>query len=688
VRHVTRLRATIVAGAASLLAVGVVTATYAADAAATAGPTRSAIAGSQPSWATPKALVSGRVLTGTVTASVYLAPRNAAELTTIATDVSTPGSALYGKYLTNAELLKDFAPTGAQATAVEHWLTGSGLSVARVVTGIGGYVEAKGSIRSAEKAFNVSFGTYRLNKGTYRAPEQTASAPAAVAPDVLTVAGLDTAPSFMKPEEKLPPPPQNYFVAPTCSGYYGQKLAKVVAGTKTAIPAAYGKTQPWTNCGYTMSQVRGAYHVSESGDTGKGVTVAVVDAYASPTMEKDANEYAKVTGDQQFKAGQYKQDLMGGKVDWQYTDPDECDAAGWYGEESLDVESVHGMAPNANVTYVGAVSCQDLDLASADAYIVNHHSADIVTDSWGEPYNETDAQPLYDFIFKAGAAEGIGFFFSSGDNGYEDPTYENGGSTKITVDYPTSSPWVTSVGGTSLAIGKAKNYEWETAWGTELDPLAASGKWAFNPPGTKADLEDWYDGSSGGGVSTAYKQPAYQQGVVPAKLATAVPQGKATGPMRVIPDVSALADPSTGILVGETLYGTDKQPHKTAFYLSRIGGTSVASPIFAGIEADAEQAAGHALGFADPLIYSLDKANKTTKAFNDVTDNPLGAGYLAEVRSNYTDPYNEIGPLTTYLRTLGYDGVGVSKLSATKGYDDATGVGSPDYYIEAVKKFK
>jgi subtilase family serine protease len=346
------------------------------------------------------------------------------------------------------------------------------------------------------------------------------------------------------------------------------------------------------------------------------------------------------------------------------------------------------MAPDANVTYVGAISCDDLDLGSALAYIVNHHTADIVTDSWGEPYNLTTAQPLYDFIFKAGAAEGIGFFFSSGDSGYEDPAYESAGSTKITVDFPTSSPWVTSVGGTSLAIGKNKNYEFETGWGTELDPLVASGKWLFNPPGTVARLQAWYDGSGGGGVSTAYKQPAYQAGVVPAALAKDVPQGKATGPMRVIPDVSALADPSTGILVGETLYGPVTQPHKTKFYLSRIGGTSLATPIFAGIEADASQAAGHALGFANPLIYSLDRSNKTTRAFNDVTDKPFGSRMLGEVRSNYSDPFNKVGPLVTYLRTLGFNGVGVSRLSAVNGYDDETGVGSPDFYIQAVKSRK
>ena len=674
-----------VAGAASLLAVGVVAATGTIGAAAAPGPARSAIAGSHPSWATAQALVSDRLLTGKVTANVYLAPRNGAELDSIATAVSTPGNALYGKYLTNSQLLSEFAPTDAQAAAVEHWLTGSGMSVAKVVGGIGGYVQATGSVKAAATAFGVTFGSYRLDGKIVRAPEQAASAPAAVAADVLAVTGLDTAPAFMHPMEKLPPPPQNYFVAPTCSSYYGQKLAKVVAGTKTAIPAAYGRTQPWTNCGYTMSQIRGAYHVGSSGATGKGVTVAVVDAYAAPTMLKDANEYAKVTGDKGFRPGQYKQVLLGGNIDYQFTAPNECDAAGWYGEEALDVEAVHGMAPDANVTYVGARSCEDIDLSTADAYIVNHHTADIVNNSWGAPYNTTTAQPLYDFIFKAGAAEGIGFFFSSGDNGYEDPAYEDPGSSKIQVDFPTSSPWVTSVGGTSLAIGKNKNYEFETGWGTELDPLASSGQWAFNPPGTVARLQFWYDGSSGGGVSTAYTQPSYQKGVVPAALARDVPQGKATGPMRVVPDVSALADPSTGMLVGETLYGTDKQPHKTAFYLSRIGGTSVASPIFSGIEADASQAAGHPLGFANPLIYSLDKANKTTRAFNDVTDKPFGSRKLAEVRSNYTDPSNKVGPLVTYLRTLGYNGVGASKLSAVNGYDDATGVGSPDFYIQAVK---
>jgi hypothetical protein len=100
------------------------------------------------------------------------------------------------------------------------------------------------------------------------------------------------------------------------------------------------------------------------------------------------------------------------------TAADECDAQGWYGEETLDVESVHGQAPNANVLCRrGQLHRQDLP--RADAYIVNNHLASIVTDSWGEPYDRRRDRGRLRQVFQAGAAEGIGFFFSSGDSGYE-----------------------------------------------------------------------------------------------------------------------------------------------------------------------------------------------------------------------------------------------------------------------------
>jgi subtilase family serine protease len=681
VKHVTRLRAIAAAGAASALVAGVVVAATAASANIT--PQRVSITGSHPLWATARARVATStpaVTKGPVTANVYLAARNPGALAAYAKAVSTPGSRLYGRYMTPAQAQRAFAPTPAQVAAVQGWLSGAGLTVTKVVPGIGGYVQVTGSADATAKAFSVTFGAYRAaDHRIYRAPDQSASVPASISGDIVSVTGLDSARHLMKPSEKLPPPGQNYFVAPTCAKYFGQLTATKVADSGEAIPTAYGKAQPWTVCGYAPAQIRGAYGVTSSGATGKGVTVAVVDAFASPTMAKDANLYALATGDAPFAPGQYTEVLRGGKNQWQNTDA--CGASGWYGEESLDVESVHGMAPDAHVTYVGAIDCTDAGLADALAYIVNHRTADVVTNSWGETFDSSTLNDVYDQLFQVGAVEGIGFMFSSGDSGYEDPAYEGASSDKIQVDYPASSPWVTSVGGTSLAIGKSSDYKFETSWGTVNDPLTSASTWSYPPPGTPDQLRASYGGSGGGGVSTAYAQPWYQKGIVPASLATAVPEGSTTTPMRVVPDVAALADPSTGIAVGETLFGPNNSPEK--FYLSRIGGTSLASPVFAGIEADAQQMARHPLGFANPVIYALAGARPGT--FHDVTDHPLGPGFLAEVRSNYTDPFNVVGPLKTFLRTLGVNGVGASALPAVGGYDDATGVGSPRFYIQSFR---
>ena len=662
-RHIARpLRAALLAASGSVLVAGVLSATAMAQPSA-----RTPISGTHPTWATASTRMSQQA-TGTVTANVYLTGQNPAGLAAYATAVSTPGNALYGHFLTSSQVMAQYGPSATQVSAVKSWLAGTGMSVTKVVDNIGGYVQVQGSVAEATAAFGTSFGTFRdPSKQTARAPDANATVPTSVASDVADISGLDTASHFLKPADTLPPPGPNYWIGPGCSKYYGQVVA-------FSDPTAYGKHQPYTNCGYTPRQIRSAYGVSQSGKNGAGQTVAIIDAYASPTMLGDANEYAKVTGDPGFRSGQYTQDLASDFTD---TAADECDASGWYGEETLDVESVHGQAPGANVTYVGAASCTDSDLLAALALVVDNHLASIVSNSWGEPFDDATLVSTYNEVFQAGAAEGIGFFFSSGDDGYESPA-EDPGSDTIQADWPDSSPYVTAVGGTSLAIGKFNNYEWETSWGTLLDPLSSDGKsWQTTPPGT---YPDGYDGSGGGGVSTFFTQPSYQAGVVPSTLATSLPNGAtATQPMRVVPDVAALADPSTGFLVGQTTL----QPDGTsfAFSLSRIGGTSVACPTFAGIEADAQQAAGHPLGFANPVIYQ----RFGTAAFHDVTDHPLGPGFLAEVRNNYTDPSTKTGPILTYLRTLGIDGEGAAALPAVKGYDDATGVGSPRLYVESFR---
>ncbi len=670
--QVTRLRVVGAAIAAGALTLG----SLATATAAQAATPRRAIADSHPAWAVAaKRLSSKAVTSGTVNAQVYLAPSHQAELASDVAAVSDPTSKSYRHFMSASAVRQEFAPSAAEIASVKSWLTSAGLSVTKVSAKYpaDAYIGVRGSVAAAAKAFSVTFGTYRGPGGTAdRAPDQAATAPASVASSILAVSGLDTAKSVIKPD--LPPPGPNYWVAGPCSTYYAQKIA-------TNKPKAYGKYQPWNNCGYTPTQVAGAYGVTKSGMTGKGQTVAIVDAYSSPTMLSDANQFATTVGGKPFAPGQYKQYKVG---PYTLAGANECDAQGWYGEETLDVESVHGIAPDANVRFVGAASCEDSDLANAEATIVNTDLASIVSNSWGEPASYSTINATFDLIFQVGALEGIGFFFSSGDSGYEGPG-EDSASPYDQVDYPTSSPYVTSVGGTSLAIGKSNNYEFETSWGTLLDPLVHTKhgkKWQYTPPGK---YPSGYDGSSGGGVSTEYTQPNYQQGVVPTSLATKLPNGTTSStPMRVVPDVSALADPSTGILVGQTTLQPNGKTY--AFSLSRIGGTSVACPTFAAIEADAQQAAGGPLGFANPGIYYLDTHapyGSSNAAFNDVTNFPFGPGVrLAQVRNNYTNPYTKQGPLLTYLRTLGIDGEGADALPAVKGYDDSTGVGSPRNYIE------
>ncbi len=302
--------------------------------------------------------------------------------------------------------------------------------------------------------------------------------------------------------------------------------------------------------------------------------------------------------------------------------------------------------------YVGAASCYDSDLLDSLNKIVDGHLADIVSNSWGDiEANETpDVAAAYDQTFKLGAIEGIGFYFSSGDNGDE---VANTGTKQ--VDTPANSAWVTAVGGTSLAVGKGDKYQWETGWGTLKASLSADGKSWTSFPGA-------YSSGAGGGTSKTVAQPFYQRGVVPKSLAKA----NGSTPMRTVPDISAIADPNTGFKVGQTQTFPDGTQKYDEY---RIGGTSLAAPVIAGVQALAqEQRGGRAIGFANPAIYD----RYGSKLYHDVVDKPTGRD-LAVARVDFANGFDAAEGLLTSVRSLGKD----SSLKAVKGYDDVTGVGSP-----------
>jgi subtilase family serine protease len=241
------------------------------------------------------------------------------------------------------------------------------------------------------------------------------------------------------------------------------------------------------------------------------------------------------------------------------------------------------------------------------------------------------------------AAEGIGVYFSSGDDGDE---VANDGYR--TVDWPASSPWVTAVGGTSLGVGSANNYVGETGWSTAKSTLNADNTWS----------DPAYLYGAGGGTSRVFAEPDYQQGVVPSAIANYF-----GSPGRAVPDVGMLADPQTGMLVGQTQTFSDGSYYDEY----RIGGTSLASPLFAGTMALADQKAGHAHGFANPALYKAASAG----AYHDVNGNPLAAGV---VRVDYANSENAGDGLLTSLRWLNYP----TTINVRPGYDDVTGVGTPN----------
>ncbi|MEU2301188.1 S53 family peptidase [Streptomyces antibioticus] len=625
---------------AGALALGI-PAAHAAD-----GPARDTLAGTRPAWATAAADRGATADGAQVRARVYLAGRDATGLAAYAKAVSDPGSAAYGKYLSARQAQARFGATAAQVAAVKSWLTAAGLKVTATTTH---YVSVSGDVTSAERAFGTQLHNYAKGGRTYRAPAKTASAPASLDGAVLTVTGLDNAPHKAASKDQLPPPDAVFKNAGPFSSYYGSNVAR-------SLPSAYGAKIPYAVRGYTGKQLRAAYGAGKR--TGKGVRIAITDAYASPTIAFDAATYAKAHGDKAWKTGQLTQVLPS-----EYTRTEECGAAGWYGEETLDIEAVHAVAPDANVTYVGGASCYDDDLLDALSKIVDRHLADIVSNSWGDiEANQTpDLAAAYDQVFQFGAVEGIGFYFSSGDDG--DEVAATG--TKQ-VDTPANSAWVTAVGGTSLAVGKGDTYLWETGWGTEKASLSDDGKSWTGFPGA-------FTSGAGGGTSRTVPAPYYQKGVVPKALATA--NGKAGN--RVVPDIAAIADPNTGFRVGQTQTFPDGVQRYSEY---RIGGTSLAAPVIAAVQALAQEArGGRAIGFANPAIY----AKAGSRVYHDVTDRPTRASGLAVARVDFANGVDASEGLLTSVRGLGKD----SSLSAVKGYDDVTGVGTPgNGYVESYRR--
>jgi subtilase family serine protease len=514
---------------------------------ASAAPTK--LPGSVPPWAKASSLRGVARATDPVNFRVYLGWRDAAGAAAVARAVSDPASPSYGRYLTPAQFRQRFSPSPADVNAVRSWLTSQGFTIAYTPAN-GHYVAAEGTVAQAESAFAIKLGQYAVAGKTLRAPSTDLSIPASLSA-VTAVIGVDQSADLVHTDVAPNAPPSPGFRnAPPCSTFWAEKIA-------TDKPTFAGSPQPYAPCGATPAQLRGAYGVAGSGFDGSGQTVAVIDAYASPTITSDVNEYSSRHGLPTLRPGQFSQVVAPGT--FRRPETPTQDPQGWYGEETLDIEAVHTMAPGARIVYVGAPN-NFRDLDAALNHVVDRRLAQIVTNSYGfsgeflppgfiKPFNDT---------FTQAAAEGIGVYFSSGDSGDE---VANLGIAS--VDWPASSPWVTAVGGTSLGVTQSDGYFGETGWGTLRAPLIG------NTWGTPV-----FQFGGGGGTSRLFAEPPYQQGVVGDDLAT-----RWGTPGRVVPDVAMDGDPNTGMLVGQTQTFAEG----VSYDEFRIGGTSLSSPLFAGV---------------------------------------------------------------------------------------------------------
>jgi subtilase family serine protease len=274
--------------------------------------------------------------------------------------------------------------------------------------------------------------------------------------------------------------------------------------------------------GLSPAQIIAAYNYSTSSGAGAGKTIAIVDAYDDPNAESDLAAFSQQYGLPQCTTanGCFSKVNQTGGTSYPRKD------AGWALEISLDVQWAHAIAPGAKILLVESSTNSFANLLAAEDYAKGH--AGYVSNSWGA--SEFSSESSYDSHF-ATPSGNVSFFVSSGDSG-------------TPAQYPSASPNVISVGGTTLHFDGSGNFSSETGWS-----------------------------GSGGGCS-AYETATSAQAIF-SQYANVNCNGK-----RATPDVSLDADPASGVSV----YDTVRYQGQMGWFT--VGGTSASSPMWAARSAD------------------------------------------------------------------------------------------------------
>jgi subtilase family serine protease len=374
---------------------------------------------------------------------------------------------------------------------------------------------------------------------------------------------------------------------------------------------------------YSPQEVQNAYGLTpllSAGYTGVGQTIIIIGSFGSPTIAQDLKTF-----DAAFGLPDPPSFTVLAPLGTASFDPNDPGQVGWAFETTLDVEWAHAIAPGANIVLLTSPVDETEgvegmpEFLQLEEYALYHGLGQVISQSWGAtentlftPAGREVLNGFTNFYLRA-ASEGITVLASAGDTGSANAEID--GTTFYptpTVIFPASSPLVTAVGGTSLYADTSGNYQAETVW---------------NDPGV---------GATGGGASQYFAEPLYQ------RFLTNADQTLLNG-RRGIPDIAYNADPNTAILIYVGFFPQGSALN--AYYT--IGGTSEGSPQWAGIIADANQLAGHSLGFVNPTLYALGARGAQTEFFHDIT---MGNNSFA----------------------------GVPGYNATPGWDPTTGWGTPN----------
>ncbi len=628
--------------------------------------------------------------------TVYLNLHNQAAFDKAVDELYNPESPTYHQWMTDEDIAK-FAPSAAELKAVRQELEKHGLTV---ISSDQYSVRVRGAVANVEAAFQTQFHKISLNGKAFRAHMQDAKLTGSAGSLVASVVGLDqhTAKPLFKrvadPRTGLAPAPVKLSKVLASGGGLGAfvydsclqppaEATYLTPGASLPVGVYFGNVYNLFNpqnpnqiCDYTPAQLQAHYGLPaayKAGLDGTGQTIVLLEAYGYPTLEADANAFFKLAGLPALTSSNFEIVYPDGKPN-----PNLGVLSGWDVEIALDVQWSHSIAPGAKIVVVASYGQDNEDFQYAMNYIIKNKIGTVVSDSWGEDLDilaGPQEQNSFNSILKTAAAKGISFQFSSGDGG------DSGLGTPIGApSVPSNSPYATAVGGTTILNNNAGSGFWELGWGDTLTFVADLG--VLDPPSAIGLI-----GGSGGGESVYFAKPAWQS--------------KLPGTGRQVPDISALADPYTGVPIVVTVQGTQ--------YLEEgWGGTSLASPIVTGILAIATQEKGKPLGLAAPLIASLPSGavtdvlpiNSLTNLFGTVVDS-MGPTYYSPTSLFQPFLYTTEGFVSAdWLEVPGPDGLasdGIAldfgfgidgSLTVTAGWDNVTGFGAPNglTFIKAIAK--